>query len=74
MSQFANKNKNSSFYALLQLPGISINSVEIQQEAIIVNGKIKKKMVSVHIVKKRVIRYMVFIIEPYKIYLFFLSL
>jgi transposase len=43
MSRFANKNKFSPFYALLQLPGISIQSVHIDSSSVVINAVIKRK-------------------------------
>ncbi len=43
MNQFANKSKFSPFYALLQLQGISINTVHIETSSIVINAQIKGK-------------------------------
>lgn len=43
MNRFANKSKFSPFYALLQLPGISINTVHIETSSIVINAQIKGK-------------------------------
>ena len=43
MNRFANKSKFSPFYALLQLPGISVNSVHIDISGIEINAQIKGK-------------------------------
>ena len=43
MNRFANKSKFSFFYALLQLPGISINTVHIETSSIVINAQIKGK-------------------------------
>ena len=40
MNRFANKSKFSPFYALLQLPGISINTVHIETSSIVINAQI----------------------------------
>ena len=43
MNRFANKSKFSPFYALLQHPGISINTVHIETSSIVINAQIKGK-------------------------------
>ncbi|MGV8137781.1 MAG: ISL3 family transposase [Mangrovibacterium sp.] len=43
MKQFANKSKFSPFYALLQLPGITINEVLIEDSQLSIVAKIKAK-------------------------------
>ncbi len=43
MNRFANKSKFSPFYALLQLPGISINTVHVDGSSIVINAQIKGK-------------------------------
>ncbi len=43
MSRFANKSKFNSFYTLLQLPGITIDRVYIDDHKIEINAQIKGK-------------------------------
>ncbi len=43
MKQFANKSKFSPFYALLQLPGITISEVLIKDTQLSIVAKIKAK-------------------------------
>lgn len=43
MSRFANKSKFNSFYTLLQLPGITIDGVHIDDHKIEINAQIKGK-------------------------------
>ena len=43
MKRFANRSKISPFYALLQLPGIAINSIHVEDHSMVIIAHIKGK-------------------------------